>query len=75
MSKKPRKYIYMVVAADIYELPVLVTENIQVVADFIGISYNSAVWYFTPSGMNKFNKTNKRYRFYKVDYYEVMNDD
>lgn len=34
--------IYMVVTADIYELPVVVSDKIQEIADFLGVSKDHA---------------------------------
>lgn len=52
--------IYMVVTADIYELPVVVSDKIQDIADFLGVSKDHAHCL-----IKRNTRFNKKYRVIK----------
>ena len=69
--RTPHHWLYMLVTADKYELPILVTDDINEVAKYAGVSVNTALWNCTPS-ITRLSGKVSGFRYIRLDYDEVM---
>lgn len=66
-------YFYMIVTADVYELPIFVSEDLGEIASYLGVSNKYAGWLFSPTASRRISGKRQKYKFTKVNYDEVMN--